>query len=402
MPELKRIAIIGASAAGVAAAFALRRAGFDGHLSLYGDDVREPYERPALTKTLSGGHGGIHPIVAPHTYSDSGIDLQLGQRVVGIRGRTVTLEDWSAQQYDSVLLATGASARRLQVPGARLGNILYLRNADDAERIASRLSTGGPLVVAGGGFVGLEVAAVARGLGIDVTLVESELLPFMRSAGPEVARLVADLHRDHGVRFFTGDRVTEFRGEREVAEARLASGRILPASTVVVGIGAEPNTSLAIGVGAACRGGVLVSAAGQSSVPWLWAAGDLATCSDPHGVTNRSIDHWDSARHQGHAVAHAMLGIATKQAPVPYVWSDQYELTYQSYGRAISGDSVVFREGSQPHQFLAFRVCGDRIHAVSGIGLPREVRAGKVLIEKQSIVDPRALRDPHLDLCNIP
>lgn len=398
MERLTKVAIIGASAAGVAAATAMRQQGFDGSITLYDGDRRLPYERPPLSKALTGDGDALKLILPPEAYGDAAIDLVLGRRVVSVATRTVTLDDASATEFDRILIATGVAARRLPVPGADLDHVLSLRDADDAERVTARLAADGPLVIVGGGFIGLELAAVARGLGVEVTVVEVEAVPLARAVGGEVASLLATLHRDRGVRLLTNDSVASFHGGRAVEEVVLASGRTLPASTVVVGVGVTPNDQLAADAGAECAGGIVVSPLGQTSVPWLWAAGDVTVRPHRHLRRIGRIEHWDTAQRHGDAVGRCVLGARTEDAAVPYVWSDQYESTFQCFGRREPEDRVVIRDGAEPNSFVAFFLDSGRVRAAAGVDQPRAVRAAKTLIERDVSVDPDALRDPDTDL----
>ncbi|WP_035758483.1 NAD(P)/FAD-dependent oxidoreductase [Granulicoccus phenolivorans] len=396
---VQNIAIIGASAAGVAAALALRKADFRGTITLYDRDPNLPYERPPLSKALADRPGLLKPIAAAEVYSDLEIDLCLGAGVRSLSTeRVITLDDGQQSRHDQVLLTTGVSARRLDVPGRDLANVVHLRNSADASRLSSRLEAGGPLVIVGGGFIGLELAAVARSLGLDVTVVELAPLPLQGVVGPAVARLFTSLHLDAGVKFVTESSVSAFLGSEEVEGVELIDGRRLPAATVVVGVGVVPNTHLARGVGLECPGGISVDPFGRTSLPWLWAAGDV-TVRDQRFVRRRGrIEHWDSSQRHGDAVGRSLGGIPTEETAVPYVWSDQYNLTYQGFGRIEPSDRVVFRRSDVASFLVFFLDETSRVRAVTGIGHPREVRAGKTLIEKGSIVDPAALADPCTDI----
>ncbi len=399
MDRLASIAIVGASAAGVAGAMALRRCGFGGSITLYDEDPALPYERPPLSKSLSEPGRELKPIIGAELYDELDVGLRLGCRVAGFTSdRSVVLSDGSCTRHDRVLLTTGVSARRLAVPGAGLDHILQLRNAADARAITDRLMLGGPLVVVGGGFIGLELAAVARSLGIDVSIVEVAPLPLAHAVSHDVAALISSLHIDRGVRITTNATVASFRGTREIEEVVLADGRILPARTVVVGVGVTANDGLAREHGVNCADGVIVNQFGATSDCWIWAAGDVTVRRHRHLRRMCRIEHWDTAQRHGATVARSMVGDLVEEAAVPYVWSDQYEHTFQAFGRPEPYDRLIFRPGAEPHHFLAFHVDDGRVHAVAGIGYPREVRAGKALIERAVRVSDSALRDPDTDL----
>jgi 3-phenylpropionate/trans-cinnamate dioxygenase ferredoxin reductase component len=396
---LTNVAIVGASAAGVSGAIALRRCGFDGSITLYDEDPTLPYERPPLSKSLSEPSRELKPIIAAEVYDELGVELRLGCRVVGLTSdRSVVLSDGSSTRHDRLLLTTGVSARTLAVSGAGLDHILHLRSAADARAVTSRLMLGGPLVVVGGGSIGLELAAVARGLGLSVTIVEVAPLPLAHAVGHDVAALISALHVDRGVRIATNATVASFRGTKEVEEVALADGRVLPARTVVVGVGVTANDGLARDHGVDCADGVIVDQFGGTSDPWLWAAGDVTVRRHRRLRRTCRIEHWDTAQRHGATVARSMVGDAVEETAVPYVWSDQYEHTFQAFGRPEPHDRPILRAGAEPDRFLAFHVDGGRVHAVAGIGYPRDVRAGKALIERAVNVSDDTLRDPDTDL----
>jgi 3-phenylpropionate/trans-cinnamate dioxygenase ferredoxin reductase subunit len=397
---LTDIAIVGGSAAGVAAAVAMRRRGFDGNVTIFDQDGYRPYERPPLSKALALPGQDLKYIHPAETYDEMGICLRLGVGVDSLDAerRTVVLSDGTSERYDRLLLATGVSARSLDLPGVRLRNILRLRTADDARRLTARMTDGGPLVVVGGGFIGLELAAVARTCGIDVTVVEVERLPLLRAVGSQIATLLLSLHTGHGVRFLTGVKVSGFRGRNAVEEVILDDGRRLTARTVVVAVGTTANDRLAQAAGVTCGGGVVVDHLGATSNPWLWAAGDVTVRGHRHLRRRCRIEHWDSALRHGEAVGRTMVAEATEETAVPYVWSDQYDLSYQAFGRPEPGDDVILREGAEPDRFLAFFSEAGRVRAVAGVGHPREVRAGRSLVETGQPVPPHLLRDRDTDL----
>nr|WP_157127667.1 FAD-dependent oxidoreductase [Rhodococcus sp. JT-3]ASM60825.1 ferredoxin reductase of buprofezin dioxygenase [Rhodococcus qingshengii] len=400
MVHPRKIAIVGASAAGVSAAASMRRSGFDGEITLFDESARLPYERPPLSKSLTDNTVTLRGILPVETYRDLELNLRLGVRIDSLDAarRTLRLSDHADAAYDRVLLATGAVPRAIQVPGASLGNIQFLRTADDAARLSEHLSDGGPLVVVGAGFIGLELAAVAKEHGIDVTVVECGPLPLVGAVGTEVAELFLQLHSDHGVQLETNVSVAEFRGSHNVEEVVLTTGQVLPARTVVVGVGVTPNTDLARSAGLECEHGVPVNAVGRTENPWIWAAGDVAFWRHPQVRRSTRIEHWDTAQRHGAAVGQSMIGIDATDSSVPYAWSDQFGLTYQSFGRREPTDTVVLRHGYTADRFLAFWVSDGRVQAAGGIGQPRELRAARGLIEAQQVVDIAALQDPQTDL----
>ncbi|MFL1592731.1 FAD-dependent oxidoreductase [Rhodococcus ruber] len=398
MTRIEHHVVVGAGAAGLAAASAMRDNGFAGRITVVDADPHTPYERPPLSKEYLADRR-LREIVAETEYRRLDVELRLGVGVRRLRpaDRRIDTADGDALAADRVLLATGVSARRLDVPGADLGNILTLRDADDAAALAARLSAGGPLVVVGGGFVGLEVAASAADRGIDVTVVELGDLPLLAAVGPDIARRICRLHTERGVRILTRRTVDAFVGSSAVEAVRLSTGERLDAATVVVGCGVVPNDALARQAGTACADGITVDDLGRSS-DWIWAAGDVAAHVNPHLGRRGRIEHWDVARRHGAAVGASMAGTATVNREIPYFWSHQYAHTLQMYGRGRPGDRVVVRESTTEPGFVAFWVRDGRVAAAAALDEPRDVRSAKILAENRSAVPDEVLRSAGTDL----
>ena len=398
----ERQVIIGGSAAGVAAGFAMRKAGYEGEVVIVdaGDD--HPYERPPLSKSLLlSTETSLKPIVAAQLFADNAISLHLGQRVTRLdtARHVVVLDDETEIGADHVLLSTGCRARRLTVPGSDLSGILVLRDAADAAAVGRQLQQGGPLVIVGAGFIGLELAATAREHDIDVTVIDVEPLPLINSMGRQAANLLMRLHVDRGVTFRLGASVDCFLGgSGAVEEVQLTDGTRLAAQTVVVGVGVVPNDELAVEAGVLTDGGVVVDRYGRTSCPWISAAGDVAAQEHPSLLARSRIEHWDTAQRHGTAVGASIVGVPTVHDELPYVWSDQYGLTLQAFGRMRATDEFVLRQDSRPDRFLAFWLREGTVGAVAGIGMPREVRAAKSLIEARVPVSAAALVDSETDL----
>jgi 3-phenylpropionate/trans-cinnamate dioxygenase ferredoxin reductase subunit len=395
--------IVGASAAGVAAAVAMRTAGYDGPIRVVDSDPHLPYERPPLSKALLGGPGNeaLKPILDENAYRTYDIELRLGTGVTDLDfgARRVALGDGVVLPAVHVVLATGVAARRLTVPGAELANILTLRDADDARTLSAQLSAGGPLVIIGGGFIGLELAAVARQNDVEVTVVELAPLPLIGVLGPEAAGLVNRLHTDRGVHFRLGRTVSAFVGTAAVEAVELNDGERLPAQTVVVGVGVLPRVALAKAAGIAVdRFGIVVDRLGNTSNPWVSAAGDVASQPHPALAAPGRIEHWDVAQRHGTAVGTSVVGPATPFEATPYAWSDQYGLMLQMFGRPHHGDELVLRRGATPERFLAFWLRAGRVGALAGLDLPRDVAAARRLIDPAALVPVAQLEDPDVDL----
>src|SRR5262249_20098614 len=330
--------IVGASLAGAKAAETLRAAGFDGRVVLVGEEPDRPYERPALSKTFlraesSADDAFVH---APAFYSDSDIELRLDTVVdlIDVRERAVRFDDGVELQYDAVLLATGSRPRRLRIPGAELPGIHYLRTLRDAQTLRDAVRGATRVAVIGAGWIGSEVAASIRQLGVDVAIVDPAPLPLLKVLGREVGMVYRDLHAEHGVELHLGTGVDSFVGDRAVEGVRASDGSVISADLAVVGIGAEPRLDLAHAAGLDIEGGIAVDAYLESSVPGVFAAGDVAAAWHPSLGRRIRVEHWANALNQGVGAAKNMLGAAVPYQRVPYFFSDQYDLGMEYTGYA--------------------------------------------------------------------
>ena len=353
--------IVGASLTGAKAAETLREEGFDGNIVLLGEEHERPYERPPLSKGYLLGKDDRSSIFVHEEgwYAENGVDLRLGVRVTALDpgAKQVSLADGGTVAYDRLLLATGASPRRLRAPGGDLDGVLYLRRVGDSERLRAALRGGGQVVTVGGGWIGLEVTAAAREAGCEVTVVEPEPVALYRQLGPELGGVFTDLHKEHGVVFRTRESVTELRGSGgKVTGAVTSSGAVLPADHVVVGIGAIPATGLAADAGLDIGNGVIVDAGLHSSAPDVFAAGDVANAYHPLYRKHVRVEHWANALNGGPAAARSMLGQGVSYDAVPYFYSDQYDLGMEAAGlpEPDSYDQVVYRGDLAGREFIAF------------------------------------------------
>jgi 3-phenylpropionate/trans-cinnamate dioxygenase ferredoxin reductase subunit len=389
-------AIVGASLAGASAAEALRKEGFDGRIVLIGDEAKRPYERPELTKKYLRGEVAVDDLFvhSPGLYAEQQIDLRLGQHVDGIdlRERELII-DGEALPFDRLLLATGAEPRSLLVPGSRLDGVLALRTLDDADRLRARAQQAESIVVAGGGWIGSEVAASLRQLGRDVTLVVPEQVPMQRALGPEVGRVFGAAHERHGVRVIPGRRISGVEGESRVRGVRLDDGTSLDADLVVVGIGARPRDDLAAAAGIAHANGILVDEHLETSSPGIFAAGDVASAFHPRYAEHLRVEHWDNAKRQGRAAAANMLGRGSAYARTPYFYSDQYELGMEYVGHAPSWDRVVFRGDPAGSEFIAFWLKGGRVAAAMQVNTWDATAELRKLVDAEASVDSALLTD---------
>lgn len=407
--------IVGGGLAGAKAAETLRAEGFTGRVILICDERDHPYERPPLSKGLLLGKAERDSVFVhePAWYARHDIELHLGQTVDRIdrAAKTVRLgDDGTVVHYDKLLLATGAEPRRLDVPGTDLAGVHHLRRLSHAERLRGVLAAlgrdNGHLVIAGAGWIGLEVAAAARSYGAEVTVVEPEPTPLHGVLGPELGELFADLHREHGVRFHFGARLTEIVGQDGMVLAvRTDDGEEHPAHDVLAAIGAAPRTALAEAAGLeiadrAHGGGIVVDAGLRTSDPDIHAAGDVA--SFPHDLfgTRLRVEHWANALNGGPAAARAMLGREVTYDRVPYFYSDQYDLGMEYSGWAPPGsyDQVVVRGDAGKREFLAFWVRDGRVLAGMNVNVWDVTDTVQALIRSRARVDTEALSDPHIPL----
>ena len=397
--------IVGASLAGAKAAEALRGQGFDGRILLIGDEPERPYERPPLSKGYLQGKQDrdtifVHP---EQWYADQAIDLRRDTLVTELdRDRhTVTLSGGERIGYDKLLLTTGASPRRLPVPGADLDGVLYLRRVGDCERIQRTFQTASRLVFVGGGWIGLEVAAAARDAGVEVTVLEAGEMPLLRVMGRQIAPVFADLHRDHGVDLRLGTQVAEIVGEHGTATGvRLADGTRIDADAVVVGIGAVPNTQLAAASGLPVDNGITVDASLRTADPDIHAAGDVANAFHPMLGRHIRVEHWANALHQPETAARSMLGEAASYDRIPYFFTDQYDLGMEYAGYAEPGDydDVVVRGDLTSRQFIAFWTAQGRVLAGMNVNIWDVNEAIQHLVRSGTQIDRDRLADPDVPL----
>ncbi|MFI7540443.1 NAD(P)/FAD-dependent oxidoreductase [Actinoplanes sp. NPDC049599] len=367
---MRRIVVVGASAAGLAAAETLRREGYDGVLTLIGAEPGVPYDRPPLSKQILAGEWEPERLAlrTAGELAALGLDLRVGVAAAGLdlATRTVRLADGTTAGYDGLVIATGVRPRVLPGAGAHV-----LRTLDDALALRQRLGPGRRLVVVGAGFLGAEVAAVARRLGCEVTVLEPAPVPLAHALGERVGQVLAEAHRENGVLLRTGVLVSEATGDG----VRLAGGELVAADEVLVGIGSRPNTEWLAGSGLALADG-LVCDRYSAAAPDVYGAGDVARWhNDRYGVPMR-IEHRTNAAEQGMAVARNLLRprARTPFAPVPYFWSDQDHLRIQAYGHLRGHDEVAIVDGAfAARRFVAAYRTGDRLAGVLAVGMPPKV-----------------------------
>jgi 3-phenylpropionate/trans-cinnamate dioxygenase ferredoxin reductase subunit len=357
-PTPSHIVIIGASLAGASAALALREQGFQGNVLLIGEEDHRPYERPPLSKAILLGDADEPDWVADaETYAAKDITLLSGTVATAIdRERKVVVASGAEHPYDKLLITTGSSPRLLDVPGADLAGIATLRTLDDSLALRARFVAGTQVAIVGAGWIGCEAAAAARKHDASVIMIEPLSQPLRRVVGEQVGGAFADLHREHGVDLRLGTQVIGFSGDGAVSSVQLSGGVSVPAETVVVGVGAEPNLALADATGLELAdGGIAVDAALQTSDPDIYAAGDVAAQAHPHYSQRVRVEHWDNAKEQGKHVAANLLGAAEPYEKRPFFFSDQYDLGCEYRGLADPAhDRLVIRGDLAARDFTAF------------------------------------------------
>ncbi len=389
--------IIGGGLAGATAAATLRKEGFDGRVVLFGEDPERPYELPPLSKGYLRGEDERDKVFVHREgfYGERHIELRVATRVVALEPRTqeVVTDAGERLRYDRVLLATGASARRLAVPGADLSGVHYLRTLADADALRDRLGRARNAVVIGGGWIGAEVTASVRQLGLDVSLVAPASVPIERVLGREVGRIYHDLHAERGVELLMGAKVEALVGTHAVEAVQLADGRLVPADLVVVGIGTTPRTELAVGAGVAVDGGIVADEYLRTNVPGVFAAGDVASVWHPRLGARIRVEHWDNAKRQAQAAAKNMLDREAIYERIPYFYSDQYDLGMEYSGYAPSWDGVVFRGDPNAREFIAFWLKDGRVAAGMNANVWDVNAAVEALVTARTPVDLERLVD---------
>ena len=408
MPAKPAYVIVGASLTGAKAAEALREEGFDGAVVLIGAEDERPYERPPLSKGYLLGKDARESIFTLDEgwYARSNIDLRPGTTVTSIdrSGHQVTLEGGEPVPYDRLLISTGASPRRLDIPGGDLDGVHYLRTVGDSERLRAALHGGGQVVIAGGGWIGLETAAAAREYGCEVTILEPESGVLQRALGPELGKVFEDLHRSHGVKFRFSERLGEVTGSNgAVTGAITSSGQELAARTVIIAVGVTPNAQLAAEAGLEVDNGIVVDQALRTSDPDIFAAGDVANAFNTLLGRRIRVEHWGNALASGPIAARSMLGQEASYDWVPYFFSDQYDLGMETAGLPDPGtyDDVVYRGDKDSLEFIAFWLDDGVVTAGMNVNVWDVNDDIQALIRSGTAVDTSRLTDPDVPLTEL-
>jgi 3-phenylpropionate/trans-cinnamate dioxygenase ferredoxin reductase subunit len=398
------LVVVGGGLAGAKAVEGARGAGYDGRIVLVGEEEHQPYERPPLSKAVLRGEkppesARVHP---EGFYDENRVELRTGTAVTALdlSARTVSVGE-DQVGFDSLVLATGARPRRLDVPGADLAGTYYLRSLQDSQRLGDAVRGAGRVAVIGAGWIGSEVAASARQLGADVVMVDPAPTPLFGVLGPEVGEAFARLHRDHGVVLRTGVGVTGLKGSHRVEGVVLEDGTVEEADVVVVGVGVVPNVELAQAAGLAVDNGVVVDERLQTAVPGVLATGDVASAFHPRYQRHVRVEHWANALNQGAAAGRNAVGEPEVYDRLPYFYSDQYDLGMEYVGLAGRDDSVTVRGDLKGLQFLAFYHREGRVTAAMTVNVWDVVDDLKAIITSGWEVDEQALQDEGVALSSL-
>lgn len=404
------IVIIGAGQAGVQTAESLRAGGFTGPITMLGDEPYGPYHRPPLSKAwLAGEMDAVQLVMrAPEMLARKNITLRTDTTVVAIdrAAKQVQLADGSTLPYAGLVLATGSTPRALPLPGAQAQGVLALRSRDDASAIAERLALCQerqlPVVVIGGGFIGLEVAATARKKGLAVTVLEAAPRLLGRVLAPVLSDWYAELHRSHGVQLQLGAQITalEADAQGQVSGVRMADGSLVPAGLVVVGIGVVANEQLAVAAGLECERGIVVDACSRTSDPAIVAAGDCAVRRLPNGNLLR-LESVQNATEQAKSAAAALLGQERPFTATPWFWSDQYDKKLQMAGLSTGADRWSVRGDLSSGSFSVYHFQGERLLAVDSVNASKDHLQARKLLDAGISPTPEQAADATFDLVSL-
>ncbi|SEQ83073.1 3-phenylpropionate/trans-cinnamate dioxygenase ferredoxin reductase subunit [Solimonas aquatica] len=398
--------IVGAGQAGGEVAVELRKQGYTGRVLLIGEEPHVPYRRPPLSKAyLAGtvGEEGLY-ITPAASLAKHNIEFIGGTRVTKIdrAAKTVSLSDGRSIAYDKLALTTGGQARMLNLPGANQPNVLAVRSIEDVAKLKPYVAEGRHIVIIGGGFIGLETAAVVKKLGMKVTVLEGLPRVLARVTVPEVSAFFERVHREAGVDIRTGVQIAGFEGDEKVSHVKLGNGEMLPADVVVVGIGLVAGVELAEAAGLALDNGIVVDEFAQTSDPDIVAAGDVTNHPSEFLGRRVRLESVQNAMEQGRIAARSMLGKKEPYRTVPWFWSDQYDLKLQMVGVSTGFDRVIIRgDLAQGRAFVAFYLKDGKLIAVDTVNRPQEFMLAKKLVAAHAVLDPDKLADDSIPLKEI-
>jgi 3-phenylpropionate/trans-cinnamate dioxygenase ferredoxin reductase subunit len=393
--------IVGASHASVQAIDTLRREGHDGAIVLVGDEPYLPYNRPPLSKKFLAGEMERERLLlrSPQFYEQNHVETRLGLRVTAIdrTDQRLRLSDGGELRYDKLLLCIGSRPRLLEVPGYDLQGIHYLRTIADVEAIRTDLAGAKKLVVVGAGYIGLEAAASARHLGLDVTVLEMADRPMNRVVAPELSTFYTRRHEREGVRILCNTSVTSFEGEGRV-RAVTCGDREFPADVVIVGVGILPESTLAASAGIRCENGIVVDEQCRTSDPNVFAAGDCTFHPSVRYGRRVRLESVDNAVEQARTAAANMCGKPARHEHVPWFWSDQYDVKLQIAGLSQGYDQAIVRGDPDSGHFALYYLAEGELLAVDAVNSPKDFMTGKKWIAERKRPDPARLADPSTDL----
>jgi 3-phenylpropionate/trans-cinnamate dioxygenase ferredoxin reductase subunit len=400
------IVMIGGGQASIQTADQLRRGGFAGRLVIIGDEPHPGYQRPPLSKKFLAGELAAERLwlKTPAFYDSAHIELKLGVRAEALRRdtRQVVLSNGEDIHYDYLLLATGATPRQALVPGHELAGVHTLRSIADVDRIRASLATGRRVVIVGGGYIGLEVAATCRNLGCEVDVLEMTDRVMNRVVAPEVSEFFAAEHRARGVRIHTNTTVSGFSGSAtepaRVASVHTLNGEQFAADVVIVGIGVTPNIGLAVAAGLACENGIAVDEWGRTSDPRIYAAGDCCSHPSPRYGRRIRLESVDNAFEQSKTIAANLLGGQVQHDKIPWFWSDQYDLKLLIVGLNFDYDQVIVRGSPSTRSFSCCYLKHGELLAIDCVNNSKDYLAAKALIAKRSRCHAPLLADPTIAL----
>jgi NADPH-dependent 2,4-dienoyl-CoA reductase/sulfur reductase-like enzyme len=402
----EKFVIVGAGLAGASAAETLRSEGFDGSIDLIGAEPYRPYIRPPLSKEYLSGKDELEKaFVHPEDwYAKNNVNLRTGTTAASVdkAAHTVTLSDGESIHYDKLLLTTGSSPRRLPLPGTDLNGVYYLRTLDDSKALHSILEGGGKrLVLIGSGWIGMEVAATAKTLGNDVTILERDPIPLAVALGDDLGRMFASVHEKQGVTLRMSLTVASIVGaEGQVTGVRIDGGEVVPADLVLVGIGAIPNVELAKSAGLEVDNGIVTDQSMRTSDPDIFAAGDVANAYHPVAKMRLRSEHWANALKGGPVAAKAMLGQSVSFDEIPYFYTDQFDIgmEYSGFGPMTKGAQLVYRGDPEGHEFIVFWLAGGKVVAGMNVNVWDVNEDVQGIIRRGNIVDPSKLADESVPL----
>jgi len=393
----EKVVVVGAGHAAGQVAVSLRQKGYAGDITLIGDEPWVPYQRPPLSKAFLAGELETKRLFfkPEQYYPEHNIELLLNTRVDDIKRdtKTLKLDNDTSLNYDWLVLCTGSRVRKASIPGSDLHGVHYLRSIADVDAIRADFGTAKNLVIVGAGYIGLEVAAVARKSGLNVTVLEMAERPLQRVVAPELSAFYSKLHQDAGVDLRCNVAIDRFSGDQQITAVHLKDDVVVPADMVIIGIGILPNTELAEEAGIAVDNGIVVNEFCVTNDPAILAAGDCT--SHPNRLLNRSVrlESVHNALEQGKTVAASICGAPVEYAQIPWFWSDQYDVKLQIVGLSQGYDTVVVRGEPDSKSFAAFYLKGNKLLAVDAVNSAREFMLAKKLLAKGASLDVEQLRD---------